>query len=200
MRSASFGAHQKPTIVDRFGRYLSSRTARRQVGNTNAAVTGDIGCGHDAKLALSVFANAAEIHLFDLTIDEAITGDTIQRHIGPLPHTLVDLPDGMFDALIFNNVLEHLVQPAETIAEIHRILKPGGRLFVNVPTWRGKVALEFAAFKLGIAPAEEMEDHKIYYDKKTLWPALVSAGFRPSCIRMRTHKCGLNLYARVVKR
>ena len=68
MRSASFGAHQKPTIVDRFGRYLSSRTAPRQAGNTTAAVTGDSGCGHDAQLALSVFANGAEIHLFDSSI------------------------------------------------------------------------------------------------------------------------------------
>ena len=40
-----------------------------------------------------------------------------------------------------------------------------------------------------------MNDHKMYYDPKDLWPLLVRAGFIPQNIRIGTHKFGLNSYA-----
>ncbi len=44
-------------------------------------------------------------------------------------------------------------------------------------------------------PKVEIDDHKMYYDKRDLWPMLVRAGFKPSQIRLRYHKFGLNLFA-----
>ena len=41
----------------------------------------------------------------------------------------------------------------------------------------------------------EIDDHKMYYDKRALWPILVRAGFKPSQIRLQYHKFGLNLFA-----
>jgi hypothetical protein len=64
-----------------------------------------------------------------------------------------------------------------------------------VPSWLGKRALEFSAFRLGLSPAEEMDDHKYYFDPKDLWPLLVRAGFRPSNIRCFRHKFRLNTFA-----
>ena len=40
-----------------------------------------------------------------------------------------------------------------------------------------------------------MNDHKRYYDPRDLWPMLVAAGWRPSEIRIRRHKFGLNTFA-----
>ena len=40
-----------------------------------------------------------------------------------------------------------------------------------------------------------MEDHKMYYDPRDLWPLLVRAGFRPSHIRVFRHKFRLNTFA-----
>jgi hypothetical protein len=40
-----------------------------------------------------------------------------------------------------------------------------------------------------------MDDHKMYYNKRDLWPLLVRAGFKPSLIKLRYHKFGLNLFA-----
>jgi hypothetical protein len=74
-------------------------------------------------------------------------------------------------------------------------LRPGGVLLVNVPTWLGKIFLEYAAFDLKLAPKEEMDDHKMYYNKRDLWPVLVKAGFLPSSLKLRYHKFGLNLFA-----
>jgi SAM-dependent methyltransferase len=43
------------------------------------------------------------------------------------------IPDGAFDYVVCTEVLEHTLQPFDAIAEIHRILRPGGRLFLSVP-------------------------------------------------------------------
>ena len=44
-------------------------------------------------------------------------------------------------------------------------------------------------------PESEMDDHKMYYDTRDLWPLLVQAGFRPSRLRCFPHKLGLNTFA-----
>ena len=56
-----------------------------------------------------------------------------------------------------------------------------------------------SAFRLGTSPAHEMDDHKMYYGKRELWPLLVRAGFKPSCIRLSYQKLGMTLFGRVQK-
>ncbi|MGH6645911.1 class I SAM-dependent methyltransferase [Aquabacterium sp.] len=48
---------------------------------------------------------------------------------------LHDMPieDGIFDAVLCTQVLEHLEWPRESVQEMHRVLKPGGKLFMTVP-------------------------------------------------------------------
>lgn len=45
----------------------------------------------------------------------------------------VDSNSKKFDCVTFSEVLEHLEDPKGAIAKLFSILKPGGRLFVNVP-------------------------------------------------------------------
>lgn len=45
-------------------------------------------------------------------------------------------PDGhraRFDGIVFSEVLEHMEEPDRALRQLHALLKPGGRLFVNVP-------------------------------------------------------------------
>jgi len=43
--------------------------------------------------------------------------------------------DRSFDAVLSFDVFEHVQSPAEVLAECHRILKPGGRLFAVFPSY-----------------------------------------------------------------
>lgn len=43
--------------------------------------------------------------------------------------------DDTFDSIVTSEVLEHIQNDVEAIAEFHRVLKPGGTLAVTVPTW-----------------------------------------------------------------
>ncbi len=48
---------------------------------------------------------------------------------------LADIPveNERFDGIIFSQVMEHLPYPAKTLSELHRVLKPGGKLFYSAP-------------------------------------------------------------------
>jgi SAM-dependent methyltransferase len=45
----------------------------------------------------------------------------------------LDLPDRSFDGALLNEVLEHIPNEAAALREIHRVLRPGGRLIVFSP-------------------------------------------------------------------
>jgi SAM-dependent methyltransferase len=46
-------------------------------------------------------------------------------------------PAGSFDAIIAQQVFEHLYQPAAYLEEIRRLLRPGGIVFIGVPNYGG---------------------------------------------------------------
>jgi hypothetical protein len=45
----------------------------------------------------------------------------------------IPLPDGKVDLVLCTQVLEYVSDPAAVVAEIHRVLKPGGRLLLSAP-------------------------------------------------------------------
>ena len=48
---------------------------------------------------------------------------------------LHDMPieDNIFDAILCTQVLEHLEFPRESVKEMYRVLKPGGKVYMTVP-------------------------------------------------------------------
>lgn len=49
--------------------------------------------------------------------------------------TRLPFDDNTFDCVVTSEVLEHIQNDVAAIAELHRVLKPGGYLGVTVPTW-----------------------------------------------------------------
>lgn len=45
----------------------------------------------------------------------------------------IPVEDARFDHVVLTQVLEHIPQPARVLAELHRVLKPGGRLWLTAP-------------------------------------------------------------------
>jgi SAM-dependent methyltransferase len=195
VRSEAYGQSAPPSIVDRFGVWLSSVAVRRHTTLKGMRVA-DFGCGYDARLARQILPQVRSMLLVDVRLNEDLRRHPkIKAEESLIEAVLPVVPSESLDVVICLSVLEHLEDPQAAIDGFRRILAPGGLLLVNVPSWRGKPLLELSAFRLGLSPAVEMDDHKRYYDPRDLWPMLVRGGFKPSGIVCRRHKFGLNTFA-----
>lgn len=195
-RSGSFAENHAPSLIDRFGVWLSRRSISRHIRTLNGTRIADIGCGYRATLAMSLLDQVEHATLLDLSLaPNLVSNSKLTTLVGPFESQVRRIPDASVDTVFCMSVLEHLADDRLALRELRRILAPTGTLIVNVPSWWGKTALEFSAFRLHLSPAEEMDDHKRYYDPRDLWPLLVEAGFVPHGIRIRRHKFGLNTLA-----
>ncbi len=195
MRSHSYG-ERGVTLVDRFGVYLSRRAIERTLGGRKGFSALDLGCGYHATLLRALKPCLGQGTGVDVRISpEAHAAEGLSFVESTIEDALPGLDDNAFDLVMLTSVLEHLWEPLPVLEHCLRVSRPGGAVLINVPTWRGKAFLEFSAFRLGASPAEEMDDHKMYYDQRDLWPLLVRAGFKPSWIHLKYHKFGLNLFA-----
>jgi 2-polyprenyl-3-methyl-5-hydroxy-6-metoxy-1,4-benzoquinol methylase len=198
-RQRAYGENHQLTWIDRFGVWLSSRQIRRSVPDFAGKRVADVGCGYRATIARQLLDRVARLVLVDVSVDsELAVHPKVTAIEGWLPDALAGVAEASQDVVICTSVIEHLSEPLATLHEMGRVLAPGGMLLLNVPSWRGKTFLEFTAFRLGSSP-EEIDDHKMYYDPRDLWPLLVRAGFRPRDIRCFKHKFGLNTFARCRK-
>ena len=108
----------------------------------------DWGCHHapDAYLIRAAGGAGIEIHGCDI-LDEGVypvfaenSGLRYRRLTDPVRTPYADC---QFDAVIASGVLEHVPQDYESLKELYRILRPGGRLFVaylpnraSIEEWR----------------------------------------------------------------
>ena len=96
-------------------------------------------------------------------------------------HSLADYPDASFDYVRANHSLEHVLDPPAVLRDMHRVLRPGGTLFIGVPTRDGLPARIFGRhwWYLG-APV-----HPVTFSTAALTDLLRATGFRP--VRVATH-------------
>ena len=191
----AYGQHDL-TFVDRAGVWLSQCAIKRHLPKCSDLEVLELGCGFRATQLVALEARLKRGVGVDFQIaPELRANEKFTFYEGTIEETLPKLATMNFDAILLISVLEHLSDPFLVIQSAREMLKPCGVLLINVPTWLGKNFLEFSAFRLGLSPKREMDDHKMYYDKRDLWPLLVRASFKPSQISLRYHKFGLNLFA-----
>jgi SAM-dependent methyltransferase len=196
LRDRAYGQGYEPTMVDRFGVWLSARQIRRYAGSLTGKRIGDFGCGYHAAFVRTVLPQVEQAVLIDSALAADLKSSPKVTAIeGILPDVLQQVPSASLDIVLCISVLEHMWDPLVLLRHCFRIARPEGTCLFNVPSWRGKKFLEYSAFRLGLSPRDEMDDHKAYYDVKDFWPLLVRAGFLPSRIRCFSHKFGLNTFA-----
>lgn len=189
------------SLADRLGIWLSQRAIRQCLPKRNDLHVLELGCGYHAGQLIALGPKLKRGIGVDFQIaPELQTLERFTFHEGTIEETLPKLESETMDVVMLISVLEHLAEPQFAIQSAWRLLRPSGLLLINVPTWLGKRFLEFSAFHLGLSPKIEMDDHKMYYGKRDLWPLLVRSGFKPSQIRLKYHKFGLNLFATARKK
>lgn len=133
-------AHWAPTTPARRALYqvrllldLQANSIERDLRATFAGFRGrllDVGCGNSPYRHLLDPA-ATQYQGVDVpaAADFGYQNPDIVYYDG---HAL-PFPDATFDAVLCTEVIEHIPDPTEIIREMHRVLKPGGRLIATIP-------------------------------------------------------------------
>lgn len=184
------------TFLDRLRTRLICASVLRRLPKRDGLKALDLGCGFHATYLKAMRPRLAEGVGVDFSVSDECQSDPRFRFIlATVEDALPQQPNDQFDVILFISVLEHVWDPVACLTQCYRILKENGRLLINVPTWYAKPILEVSAFRLGTSPACEMDDHKMYYSKRDLWPLLVKAGFKPSRIRLNYRNGFMTLLA-----
>ena len=118
-------------------RQLETRRLLRLGGTTSGHISLEIGCGRGvgAQIILDDFGSN-EVHAFDLDADMV---QLARRHLDTQRRmalwtgdsTAIAVRANTYDSVFDFGAIHHVVNWRDAIAEIHRVLKPGGRFYAE---------------------------------------------------------------------
>ena len=95
----------------------------------------ELGCGIGRNaMFIKKYFNKVEYHGIDILPEEKVDSFINFRNVN-LEESELPYEANYFDAIIFTHVLEHLNNPLSLGNEINRILKKGGRIYIEAPNW-----------------------------------------------------------------
>jgi SAM-dependent methyltransferase len=178
--------HYDRDYFERYARRRRRRIAKSRVQILDvleAAPRGrllDVGCslGYTLEAARSLGLDAAGVDLAPHAIEECHRLG-FEARIG----TLTELPfdDAAFGLVVLKHVFEHTARPREALAELRRVLAPGGAAFFAVPNVdyrRAAASPATSRFYRG----EAGRAHYVYYSPRTLGRLLEEEGFRVASV------------------
>ncbi len=121
-----------------------------QKNSTHRSRTLDYGCGQ-AEVILAGSQLNLEINGADVFYEGSNAKQAVEK-LGLLGSTVKEIkngrleyPDAHFDLIVNNQVIEHVEELEPALVELHRVLKPGGKILCLFPAqdiwWEGHVGL-----------------------------------------------------------
>ena len=165
---------------------------------TKDAVVLDFGCGAHLKTLRTIGNRASARYGIDsvfkgresfTTADQiSVTGAFSQLS------TLLKEHSRTINRIVSLACFEHLEahELQLVLAELHKVSSEDAILVGTVPTPAAKPVLEFLSYKLKLIDPTQIEDHKVYYNKKTLEAALPGTGWRLQSYK--TFQFGMNSF------
>lgn len=95
-----------------------------------------------------------------------------------------------YDVVVLCDVIEHVRAPAATLAHVHRLLRPGGLVFIVTPStdsWSAKI--------MGARWMELKPEHLFYFSRATMARQLAQAGFGDVALHRGTKLLSLDYVA-----
>jgi SAM-dependent methyltransferase len=151
----------------------------------------DAGCGGGRHLCEAFRTTGVDVIGIDLSFADLVKtqgfltlmgeGENRPWLIAQADVTKLPFRDSSFDVVVCSEVLEHIAENRIAVAELLRVLKPGGDLAVTVPRY----GPERICWALSRAYHEEPGGHIRIYRKRELLRLLTDAGAHCRCIRYR---------------
>lgn len=169
-----------------------TRALASALAGTRTATILDIGCG-DGTAA----ATAARLLSGHRIVGVDWSQDALRRAASRVPHVVrgelgdhgLPFGDASADAVLFSEVIEHLVDPDSALEEIRRVLRPGGHLMLSTPNlaaWYNRALLlagvqpvfsEVSLRAVHGRPGTEVVGHLRLYTPRALREFVTAAGF-----------------------
>ncbi|NUK21872.1 class I SAM-dependent methyltransferase [Streptomyces lunaelactis] len=191
--------YEDPTVPVASGEARSLRQARLLADALGPAGPGrpaatvlDVGCGDG-----SAAATAARVLKGHRIVGVDWSQDALRRAAprlsqvvrGELTSGGLPFASGSADAVLFSEVVEHLVDPDSALDELHRVLRPGGHLMLSTPNlaaWYNRGLLlagvqpvfsEVSLRRIHGRPGSQVVGHLRLYTARALREFVAASGF-----------------------
>lgn len=150
----------------------------------------DIGCGAgNMPKAIKHYRPDLEVWGADLSykaIRVAMSNEEGTNFV-PSAGELLPFDSGSFDAITMFDVLEHFPEPEQSLAEIRRVLRPGGIFHLFLPLEKQPYTIYALLFRLGWKAKEDHCGHVQFYSDDRSREELRDAGFTVTRTRWSVH-------------
>jgi 2-polyprenyl-3-methyl-5-hydroxy-6-metoxy-1,4-benzoquinol methylase len=181
----------EPTSINMY--YRQPRPEMLRLVPTTAQHVLDLGCAEGAFAAAVKERTGAEVWGIEFNPQAAEHARAVVDHVlvGDADERIAELPDTYFDAIVCNDILEHLVNPGTTLTHLRRKLKPEGVVVASIPNIRFAPALSKVVFRKDFPQDDEGifdRTHLRFFTRKSIVRLFETAGF--TILRIK----GINAY------